>query len=277
MNVECEIAAAAQAIARAQALLITAGAGMGVDSGLPAIRGSNGFASAYPAFCANGYSYESLVRPDLFIGDPHLAWAFHGLSQSLYQNTRPHAGFAILKKWADRRSAGAFVYTSNVDGHFEKAGFARDSIMECHGSSHFLQCAQLCCEEVWPVSQPVLLDQTMTRALDPLPRCPSCGGLARPNVRMFEDAWWVGHRTAEQSAAFENWKSHVKQKPIVVVECGAGTVVPAVRIANEWSIYQLGATLIRINPQDAEVPPVHIAIRLSALAALKAIDHALEG
>lgn len=39
----------AEALKAADALLITAGAGMGVDSGLPDFRGGQGFWRAYPA------------------------------------------------------------------------------------------------------------------------------------------------------------------------------------------------------------------------------------
>jgi len=41
---------AAQQVAHAEALLIGAGAGMGVDSGLPDFRGNQGFWKAYPLF-----------------------------------------------------------------------------------------------------------------------------------------------------------------------------------------------------------------------------------
>ena len=40
---------AAGLLRSAEALLITAGAGMGVDSGLPDFRGNSGFLKAYPA------------------------------------------------------------------------------------------------------------------------------------------------------------------------------------------------------------------------------------
>ena len=40
---------AAELIGRADALLVTAGAGMGVDSGLPDFRGKDGFWREYPA------------------------------------------------------------------------------------------------------------------------------------------------------------------------------------------------------------------------------------
>ena len=44
------IEAAVQAISSADAMLIGAGAGMGVDSGLPDFRGNEGFWKAYPPF-----------------------------------------------------------------------------------------------------------------------------------------------------------------------------------------------------------------------------------
>ena len=43
------VASAVEALARADALLVTAGAGIGVDSGLPDFRGTDGFWRAYPA------------------------------------------------------------------------------------------------------------------------------------------------------------------------------------------------------------------------------------
>ena len=36
------------------------------------------------------------------------------------------------------RARGGFVFTSNVDGQFQKAGF-RGNVLECHGSIHHLQ------------------------------------------------------------------------------------------------------------------------------------------
>jgi NAD-dependent SIR2 family protein deacetylase len=48
MTMTPDIHRAAEAIHAADALLITAGAGMGVDSGLPDFRGNEGFWKAYP-------------------------------------------------------------------------------------------------------------------------------------------------------------------------------------------------------------------------------------
>lgn len=51
---EASFPRAADAINEADALIISAGAGMGVDSGLPDFRGSEGFWQAYPALAKAG-------------------------------------------------------------------------------------------------------------------------------------------------------------------------------------------------------------------------------
>lgn len=48
---------AAEAIRGAEALVIAAGAGMGVDSGLPDFRGNQGFWRAYPPYASLGLSF----------------------------------------------------------------------------------------------------------------------------------------------------------------------------------------------------------------------------
>jgi NAD-dependent SIR2 family protein deacetylase len=55
----------------------------------------------------------------------------------------PHRGFDVLRRLAER-AGRSFVFTSNVDGQFQRAGFPEDSIVECHGSIHSLQCLGDC-------------------------------------------------------------------------------------------------------------------------------------
>src|SRR5512143_1476726 len=98
---------AAEAIAQAEALLIGAGAGMGVDSGLPDFRGPEGFWRAYPPYRKLGLAFEDLANPRWFDDDPALAWGFYGHRLNLYRKTAPHAGFAVLKRLAARAPQGA--------------------------------------------------------------------------------------------------------------------------------------------------------------------------
>ena len=190
---------AAEAIASADALLIGAGAGMGVDSGLPDFRGREGFWRAYPPYARLGLGFTALADPRWFRDDPRLAWGFYGHRLNLYRETEPHAGFAILRRWAGRMPLGAFVYTSNVDGQFQRAGFDPDRVGEVHGSIHHLQCTSRCGVAIFEADGcEVEVDPTTMRAVGPLPRCPSCGALARPNILMFGDGDWDDSRSSAQ-------------------------------------------------------------------------------
>src|SRR5205814_10284591 len=189
---------AADAIRSAEAILIGAGAGMGVDSGLPDFRGNEGFWKAYPPFKKLGLSFVKLANPYWFRHDAEQAWGFYGQRRNLYRATPPHAGFAILRQWCEHASAGYFVFTSNVDGHFQRAGFDESRTVECHGSLEHMQCMRYCTHDIWPAPMDLIdVDEATFRARPPLPNCPRCGGLARPNVLMFGDSEWLEHRTEQ--------------------------------------------------------------------------------
>ena len=59
-------------------------------------------------------------------------------------------GFAILRRWAGRVLCGGFVYTSNVDGHFQRAGFDPDRVVEVHGTIGAMQCLSDCGIGIFP-------------------------------------------------------------------------------------------------------------------------------
>ena len=68
----------AEALSHAEGLLIGAGAGMGVDSGLPDFRGTSGFWKAYPPLAKLGIQFEDMANPRWFKESPELAWGFTG-------------------------------------------------------------------------------------------------------------------------------------------------------------------------------------------------------
>ncbi|GIW89061.1 MAG: NAD-dependent protein deacetylase [Isosphaeraceae bacterium] len=265
---------AAGAIRQADALLITAGAGMGVDSGLPDFRGRDGFWKAYPPLARLGLDFPSLANPRWFRADPSLAWGFYGHRLHLYRAARPHAGYALLRSWATRMPLGHFVVTSNVDGQFEAAGFEPQRIVEVHGSIHHLQCLDGCgIGIVRADSTTIEIDLDTLRAREPLPRCPRCGSLQRPNILMFGDAGWDPARTAAQEAHLSRWLNEIRSARLVIIECGAGLAIPTIRLISERAVRQFQGTLIRINPREPEVPdPTHIALPIGARAALEAIE-----
>lgn len=271
-----DVARAAAAIREASALVIAAGAGMGVDSGLPDFRGPEGFWRAYPPFRALGLRFEDLAAPHWFERDPALAWGFYGHRLHLYRATVPHEGFAILRRWAARAPRGAFVFTSNVDGQFQKAGFAEERVVECHGSIRTMQCLQDCGAGLLPDDGVAVdVDESTFRARPPFPACPRCGGLLRPNILMFSDWGWDDARTAAQHARLEAWLGDVVREKVVVVECGAGTAIPSVRRFSESVARRSGGLLVRVNPREPQVPHGHVGLATGARAGLQAIVAAI--
>jgi NAD-dependent SIR2 family protein deacetylase len=270
--------AAARALSRATALFVTAGAGMGVDSGLPDFRGTQGFWRAYPAYEKLGLRFEELASPRWFATDPRLAWGFYGHRLALYRKTRPHAGFQVLQSLAARAKHGAFVFTSNVDGQFQRAGFDEARIEECHGALDWLQCTRRCGAAAWRADayEPEI-DETTFRALGELPLCASCGALARPNVLMFGDWGWESARSDEQAARREAFDALVTARGngVVVLECGAGTAIPTVRHFGEETAARHGGVLVRVNLRESEGPRGTISIASGAMAALLAIAERL--
>jgi NAD-dependent SIR2 family protein deacetylase len=270
---DAALARAARAVRDADAMLITAGAGMGVDSGLPDFRGDAGFWKAYPPFARLGLRFADLANPRWFEEDPELAWGFYGHRLNLYRLTAPHRGFTTLLSWASTKPHGAFVFTSNVDGHFQRAGFDPARVVECHGAIETSQCAALCGPALFPSAASVAVDPDRFRAARPLPTCPRCGGLARPNVLMFGDGDWVGERSHEQEARLASWLGELVTAGgrLCVIEFGAGTGVPTVRITSESIARRLGGALVRVNPGEPQAPSGAIALAAGALATLDAL------
>jgi NAD-dependent SIR2 family protein deacetylase len=264
---------AAARLREADALLVTAGAGMGVDSGLPDFRGDQGFWTAYPPYAKLGLRFVEVANPTWFREDPGLAWGFYGHRRNLYRATRPHGGFGRLAAWASRMRLGAFVFTSNVDGQFQRAGFDPERIVECHGSIEWQQCCAGCAASLFAASpDDVAVDAVALRAASPHPSCPGCGGLARPNILMFSDDDWDDRRTHEQYRRFEAWQRTLDGARLLIIECGAGGAVPTVRLTSERMVRRRGASLVRINPHEPSGPPGAISLPLGAADALAAID-----
>lgn len=267
---------AARALKDAGALVITAGAGMSVDSGLPDFRGSEGFWTAYPMLGQRGVSFSAMANPTWFAREPRLAWGFYGHRYALYQATQPHEGYQTILRMAHDLGLPSFVYTSNVDGHFQRAGFDEEVVAECHGSLMHFQCARVCTEQVWAEPDAHFdVDPETLELISPLPTCRFCGRLARPAVLMFGDSCWVETRTRLQIARYAEFlRRHAPRRP-VVIEIGAGLHVPSIRSQTEQLGSSMGATMVRINTRDIEGPRGMIPIMASGREALLGIEEAV--
>jgi NAD-dependent SIR2 family protein deacetylase len=176
---------------------------------------------------------------------------------------------------ARQKKGGYFVFTSNVDGQFQKAGYDDSRIEECHGSLHHFQCIQPCSDDIWDANEiNVTVDEETFEALEPLPRCKICGEIARPNILMFGDWSWNAGRKDFQRGRLSGWLQDVSTKGlyIAIVEIGAGNTVSTVRNLSEQVARACNATLIRINPRDYKVPcEQDISLPFGAAEAIKFI------
>jgi len=264
---------AAEIIRNADALVICAGAGMGVDSGLPDFRGNEGFWKAYPPYAKKGLGFTDMATPEWFERDAAFAWGFYGHRLSLYRDTVPHEGFAVLNAWAHAARFGAYVFSSNVDGQFQKAGFVPERVVEVHGSIHWLQETGNRDGEVLPAADyHVEVDPETMRALPPLPHHPRSHTLLRPNILMFRDWEWNPTRVDAQIAGYEQWLRGLYGASIAVVECGAGSAVPTVRRHSEQLVSRYDARLIRINTREHDVPAGELSFDVGAREGLSGIN-----
>ena len=134
-----------------------------------------------------------------------------------------------------------------------------------------MQCSRSCTEHIWEADRFVPeINEEHCLLKSALPKCIFCREVARPNILMFNDFNWLANRKYEQQMRFRNWRSHVSNP--VVIEIGAGTAIPSVRMFGQGQ----GVPLIRINPRESGVTgEMDIAIPAGALDGLCAIQECL--
>lgn len=260
-------------LAEADALLVTAGAGMSIESAPP---DDAGLQQLQARFDAQGRSFREMAQPCRFDQQPDLAWGWYGHRQRWYRRTQPHDGYRFLRTWAQVLPCGSFVVTTNVDGQFFEAGFTDWQVLERHGSLFRHQCTQPCCDDVWSAPEPTFaIDPGTLRAAGELPRCPRCGALARPNVLMYDDTKWIDAERRVQQRRFDDWLGSVRGERLLVMELGAGEGAASVRRVGEKLLERSRVSLVRINPTATETDePVHV-LRLPALTAIQLIHESL--
>lgn len=265
----------AQLIQSADAIVIFAGAGMGVDSGLEQYRGENGLWKKSIRINDTEVNYYDLMKVEAFRETPELAWGLIGFLMEKYDKTQPHQGFTILKKILFNKSY--FVVTSNIDEHFQKAGFHRKNIFEIHGSIYNSQCMYNAECETWDTEYPKMEKDSIT-ASPPFPMCPVCNSYCRPNIHLFEDDFFVPAIAADQQFRYMEWQDKIKRfrKNTIAIEIGAGTTISTLRrYSEEFAADKF--PLIRINLNDAETTKSnHISVALGALDCLLQIKNSID-
>jgi NAD-dependent deacetylase len=154
----------AELISANQPCVALTGAGISTESGVPDFRSASGVWAQY-----DPYEVASLAG---FQRDPSRAWEFYGRRLGVLADVEPNAGHLALAA-LERAGLLAAVITQNVDGLHQRAG-SRD-VIEVHGSIATASCVGCGRRER---REDVL-------ALLPVPSCPDCGLVLKPDVVMF--------------------------------------------------------------------------------------------
>jgi len=252
---------------KAEYLVIFAGAGMSADSGIRTFRGNAGLWTGAAAKNKNSIdlaSYNSLINT------PDETWAFYHERREVAQIKEPHQGYYKLLELCENVKSGKyFIFTSNTDRYFHRAGFSDGKIFECHGNINTMYCINPHCTDGRQHTE------ISGRRKEVTPRC-SCGSLMRPNVFMFGDRSFDHEHVTKQKKKWSAFKdSTLNAKPYVVLEIGVGSVVSTVE-DEAWNLSKQALAVIQINPDKPAPEDTYcpwISIELGAKDAIAMTTH----
>lgn len=271
---------AAQHVRNSDVLLIAAGAGMGVDAGIPDYYG--GIHLAHPRLAEIGLSIYDLSNHTLFEQNPALAWGHWITRQREYINTQPHAGYHILHSWSQNSKRHVRIITSNLDRHFLRTGFPIDNIYEINGSMFEAQCMYGCGVQPWSMDMKNMpaVDLNTMQLLGPSPSCIKCDGSTRVCTELAVDGYWDESCVEMARMRHERFFRELpSERVLTVLEIGCGTIMgkvrnEAARIVLEHRMRGGRAAHIRINLHQADIDhhEDNISLPLGALDALQIIN-----
>jgi NAD-dependent deacetylase len=219
--------AAVSALASARRVVVTTGAGMSKESGIPTFR------DALTGLWAN-YSAEDYATASAFRRDPARVFGWYAWRRRMAAQAQPHPGYyalARLEQLVDQQ----VIVTQNVDGLHARAGSGR--VVELHGSLHRFSCA----DARHPIDDAQIPVPVVDGPCDP-PPCPLCGSPARPDVV------WFGEMLPERALA-EAWELAASCDVMLVVGT-SGLVYPAAQLP--YIARGAGATVVEVNPEPTE-------------------------
>lgn len=258
-----KVTSLAKNINDAEAIIILTGAGMGVDSGLATFRGKHAKGWTH-SVTGKDIDYYDICQGTMFDKKDHPesneAIKFWNECRNSYINAEPHKGYDILMKWVSKKPY--FVFTTNVDHHWARAGVPNNQLLEIHGSVDKMQCSQ-------PRNNECLILQNW----DGDKKCPSCQAKLRPNILMFNDRGYIDEHQTELKKGYKQFIKDNQNKKIVLLVIGAGEAVPTISAEVKSLLRQIpNCTEIVINPDNLSN---RNGIATGALDGLQQIDNEL--
>ena len=197
------------------------GAGVSTESGIPDFRSRNGlYRKADKRF--SRYRPEYLLSYDCLHREPEVFFDYYRRNLDA-RTVQPNAAHKILAEWEEAGLLDGIV-TQNIDGLHQKAGSR--NVQEIHGTiwrNHCTRCrASFGVDCVFDSAQPV-------------PRCPKCGGMIRPDVTLY------GERLPEK--AYANALSMIRRADLLIIGGTSLEVGSAAGLAHQYH----GKYLVIIN------------------------------
>jgi len=253
---------------QARRIVVFTGAGMSAESGIPTFR------DRLTGLWAHTDPME-IATPWAFRADPQRTWDWHVHLADKVRAAQPNAGHLAI---AGLEQAGleVTVVTQNVDALHHRAGSR--TVVELHGNllrlksfvdeeAAFAAASPTICRTcdgyaVWEHCDPYA-DRSDLAAIElragPVPRCPGCGALLRPDVV------WFGEPLAAD--AIEAAWNAVDRCEVLFAVGASLEVEPAASLP--WRALRQGARVIEVNPSPTELAgQCHAGIRGGAAEVL---------
>jgi NAD-dependent deacetylase len=219
---------AAEWIAGAERVVVSTGAGMSRESGIPTFR------DALEGLWAL-YDPQQLATEQGFRRDPRLVWSWYASRRRAVAACAPHDGHRALAELATLVPRLTLV-TQNIDGLHARAG--SPDVVELHGNLLRAKCL----DGGHPFDGPV--PDSGAGEEDP-PPCPACGSPLRPDVV------WFGEMLPAD-ATERAWREAGGCDVMLVVGT-SGTVWPAAELP--LVARRAGARVVEVNPEPSDVTP----------------------
>jgi len=208
-------------ISRYKQIVVLTGAGVSAASGIRTYRGKDGVWQEYDV--------QVYGHVDRLEDNPKKIWQLFGQLRDQLKTAKPNiAHYTLAALEQNLRPDQQFtLITQNVDGLHQQAGSA--NVIELHGTIRKTRCANPDCDLA-----PVDDDNAHT---EEAPRCPSCGGVLRPDIVLF----------GEQIPALPSWQSKkaLRECDLFLSIGTSGVVSPASNFVR--SAQYVGARTIYVN------------------------------
>ena len=256
MNFSDEIMRLKEAIEKADAVVIGAGAGLSTSAGF--VYSGERFDRYFSDF-KDKYGFTDMYSGGFCVLDlePEVMWAYW--SRYIYINRYMDAPKDVYDRLYDMvKDKDYFVITTNVDHCFQKAGFDKNRLFYTQGDYGLFQCSEPCLDVTYDnevmVREMYEQQKDMRIPSELIPTCPNCGKPLTMNLRsdnrFVEDEGW--HKAADRYSKFI--REH-KDK-VLFFELGVGFNTPSIIKYPFWQMTAENpeAVYACLNYADAYAP-----------------------